>query len=323
MRVLNSFKILFKFHSNYISNHISERGVWMRRKDTINIVKSMDRGPIEFGSRNFEHEGDIMTVAKKEVVTIPQTASIKEAAVIMVKNKFRRLPITNPGTGKLMGIVTSMDILDFLGGGDKFKILEEKYHDNFLAAINESVKKIMTRDVHYLSYKDSLNTAVEKMLEYGVGALPVIDSDDNIVGIVSERDLALLLSGVLTDELVEDYMTKKVITTTPGTPIESASKIMVRNKLRRIPVVGEERRTSHPEKEKLVGIMTSNSAEEILNSKITEIMEKEVISTTPMTRLGDLCELMQNEGIGGLPVIKNGELVGIITERDLLKVIKQ
>ena len=220
----------------------------MRRKDTINIVKSMDRGPIEFESRNFEHEGDIMTVAKKEVVTIPQTASIKETAVIMVKNKFRRLPITNPGTGKLLGIVTSMDILDFLGGGDKFKILEEKYHDNFLAAVNESVKKIMTRDVYYLSNKDSINNAVEKMLKYGVGALPVIDSDAKIVGIVSERDLALLLSGVLTDELVEDYMTKKVITTTPGTPIESASKIMVRNKLRRIPVLGEERKTLTPGK---------------------------------------------------------------------------
>lgn len=301
----------------------------------------MDRGPIEFESRNFEHEGDIMTVAKKEVVTIPQTASIKETAVIMVKNKFRRLPITNPGTGKLLGIVTSMDILDFLGGGDKFKILEEKYHDNFLAAVNESVKKIMTRDVHYLSNKDSINKAVEKMLEYGVGALPVIDSDEKIVGIVSERDLALLLSGVLTDELVGDYMTKKVITTTPGTPIESASKIMVRNKLRRIPVLGEERKTPHPEKDKLVGIvtstdileflgqstafnnMTSNSAEEILNTKITGIMENEVISTSTNTRLGDLCEMMENKGIGGLPVINNGELEGIITERDLLKVIKQ
>lgn len=312
----------------------------MRRKDTINIVKSMDRGPIEFESRNFEHEGDIMTVAKKEVVTIPQTASIKEVAAIMVKNKFRRLPITNPGTGKLLGIVTSMDILDFLGGGDKFKILEEKYHDNFLAAVNESVKKIMTRDVHYLSNKDSINKAVEKMLEYGVGALPVIDSDERIVGIVSERDLALLLSGVLTDELVGDYMTKNVITTTPGTPIESATKIMVRNKLRRIPVLGEERKTPHPEKDKLVGMvtstdileflgqstafnnMTSNSAEEILNTKITEIMENEVISTSSNTRLGELCEIMENKSIGGLPVITNGELEGIITERDLLKVIK-
>ncbi|MBU4547421.1 MAG: CBS domain-containing protein, partial [Euryarchaeota archaeon] len=202
----------------------------MRRKDTINRVKSMDRGPVEFESRASQHEGDIMSIAKKDVVTIPQTATIKEAAEIMVANKFRRLPITDPGTGKLLGIVTSMDILNFLGGGDKFKIVEEKYEDNFLAAINESVKKIMTRDVYHLSNKDSINEAISKMMEFGVGGLPVINSDENIVGMVSERDFALLMAGVLTDELVEDYMSTQMISTTPGTPIESASKIMVRNR---------------------------------------------------------------------------------------------
>ena len=62
----------------------------------------------------------------------------------LVKNKFRRLPITDPGSEKLLGIVTSMDILDFLGGGDKYKILEEKHQDNVPAAINEPVKMIMT-----------------------------------------------------------------------------------------------------------------------------------------------------------------------------------
>lgn len=311
----------------------------MRRKDTINIVKSMDRGPIEFESHASEHEGDVMSLAKKDVVTIPQTTTIKEAAEIMVKNKFRRLPITDPGTGKILGIVTSMDILNFLGGGEKYKILHEKYEDNFLAAVNESVKKIMTRDIEVLSNKASLNDAVKKIHEKGVGALPVVDSDNKIVGIVSERDFAILLSGVLTEELVEDFMTKDVISTTPGTPIESASKIMVRNRLRRIPVVGEERKTPHPENEKIVGIITStdileflgaskafdsmvsNNAEEILNSKITDIMEQEVIYTTPLTRLGDVCEIMDKKGIGGLPVVKNGEVVGMITESDILKVI--
>ena len=48
----------------------------------------------------------------------------------------------------------------------------------------------------------------------GVGALPVTDSMDKIVGIVSERDFVVLMAGKLTDELVEDYMTEKVISTT-------------------------------------------------------------------------------------------------------------
>jgi CBS domain-containing protein len=313
----------------------------MRRKDTMNIVRSRDRGGLEFESHASEHEGDVMSIAKKPVVTAPQSATIVEAAETMVKNKFRRLPITNPGTGKLLGIVTSMDILDFLGGGDKSKILEEKYPENFLGAVNESVKEIMTREVEVLSNKDSIKNAITKMRKRNIGALPVVDSDQKMVGIVSERDFVVLLSGVLTDEVVEDYMTKDVISTTPGTRIEGATKIMVRNKLRRIPVVGEERKTAHPEKDKIMGIVTatdileflgknsafdkmvSNSAEDVLNTTITEIMEKTVVATTASTRLGDLCNSMEKEGIGGLPVVNNGNLEGIITERDILKAVSK
>lgn len=307
----------------------------MRKRQPINLVKSMDRGPLEFKTRNSEHEGDVMSIARREVVTTPQSTTIQEAAETMVKNKFRRLPITDPGTGKLLGIVTSMDILDFLGGGDKYKIIDDKYQGNFLAAVNESVKEIMTREVHVLSDKDSVEDAIDNMIKWGVGALPVIDTNDKIVGIVSERDFVVLMAGVLTDELVEDYMTENIISTTPGTRIEGASKIMVRNKLRRIPVIGEERKTPHPEKEKIVGIVTATdvmeflgenrafnstgNAEEILNTFISDIMEHNVVSTTTRSRLGDICQIMETRGMGGLPVVHGDELQGIITESDILR----
>jgi CBS domain-containing protein len=311
----------------------------MRKRETINLVKSMDRGSLEFETHASEHDGDVMSIATKKVVTAPQTATIKEAAEIMVKNQFRRLPITDPGSEKLLGIVTSMDILDFLGGGDKYKIFEEKHHDNFPAAVNEPVKMIMTRAVEVINTKDSISEAVIKMMDKGVGALPIVDSEHHIAGIVSESDLVMLMAGVLNDELVEDYMTRNVISTTPGTRIEGASKIMVRNKLRRIPVVGEERKTPHPEDDKIVGIVTAtdileflgknsafehmitNSAEEVLNTTITEIMEPEVISVTPVTRLGDVCDIMEEKDIGGLPVVKEDQLCGIITESDILRAI--
>jgi len=313
----------------------------MRRKELINVVKSRERAPLEFETHIAEHEGDVMSIAKKEVITVPQSATIKESAEIMVKNKFRRLPVTDPGTGKILGIVTSMDILNFLGGGDKYQILEKKHDGNFLSAINESVKEIMTRKVEFLNNKSSMGDALSKMLEEKVGALPVIDSNEKIVGIVSERDFAMLLSGVLTDEVVEDYMTSSVISTTPGTRIEGATKIMVRNGLRRIPVTGEERKTPHPENDKLVGIVTStdvleflgkntafekiitNNADEVLNTSISDIMEKNVITSSIYTRLSDVVSIMKKEDIGGLPVVIDDELLGIITERDILRAISR
>ena len=313
----------------------------MRRKELINVVKSRERAPLEFETHIAEHDGDIMSIAKKEVITVPQSATIKESAEIMVKNKFRRLPVTDPGTGKILGIVTSMDILDFLGGGDKYQILEKKHDGNFLSAINEPLREIMTRKVEVLNNKSSMGDAISKMLDKKVGALPIIDSNDKIVGIVSERDFAILLSGVLTDETVEDYMTTSVISTTPGTRIEGATKIMVRNRLRRIPVTGEERKTPHPENEKLVGIATStdileflgkntafeklitNNADEVLNTTLNDIMTRNVVTTNIYTKLGDLCSIMEKEGIGGMPVVRDNELLGIITESDILRAISE
>lgn len=313
----------------------------MRRKELINVVKSGERAPLEFETHIAEHDGDIMSIAKKEVISVPQSATIKEAADLMVKNKFRRLPITDPGSGKLRGIITVMDILDFLGGGDKYKIIEKKHDGNFLAAINEPVREIMTRKVEVLNNKSSIETAVSKMVDKEVGALPIIDSDENIVGIVSERDFAVLLSGILTDETVEDYMTTNLIKTTPGTRVEGATKIMVRNKLRRIPITGEERKTPHPENDKLVGIVTAtdvlnffgnntafekiitNNADDVLTTTLNDIMTQNVITTNAYTKLGDLCSVMEKEGIGGMPVIMNNELQGIITESDILKAISE
>lgn len=279
---------------------------------------------------NNSKEGDIMALAKKDVLSIPPSTSIQTASEIMIKHGFRRLPITDSGSGKLLGIVTAMDILNFLGGGSKFNIIEKKHDDNFLAAINDSVRTIMTTDIVSLDQSASLNESVEKMLKENIGSIPVLNEKHNIVGIVTERDFALSMAGVLTDELVKDVMIEDVITTTPGTPIESLTKIMVRNNLRRIPVVsGNE----------LVGIvtstdvlrfigdkeiynnMTSNSGLDVLGKTISEIMQPNISIIEPLTRLGDLCELFKEKNIGGAPVVKNNELVGIITERDILNTV--
>ena len=302
----------------------------MKDKNTKNLRKSMNRGSIEHETKVADYEGEIMTLAKREVISIPPTKTIKEAAEMMIEHGFRRLPVTHPGSNKLLGIVTAMDILDFLGGGSKFDIIEKKHNDNFLAAINEPVKEIMTRDAISITPKYSIRESVDLMTENGIGSLPIVDKEDKLVGIVTERDFALALAGSLTTETVGDIMIKDVITTTPGTPIESCSKIMVRNNLRRIPVV---------EEGKLIGIvtstdilrffgdkemfasMTSNSGLDVLKRKISEIIKPNILVTESSVRLGDLCDLLAEKNIGGVPVVDDDELVGIVTERDILNTV--
>ena len=282
---------------------------------------------------------NIMKIASKDVISIPPSKSIKDTAKVMMEHQFRRLPVTDPGSGKVLGIVTVMDILDFFGGGNKFNIIEKKYQDNFLAAINEPVREIMSRDVICLSEKASTKEVVDVMLSNQIGALPLVDADENLVGIVTERDIALSLAGEMDDRTAQDYMSTKVFTTTPGTPIEGACKIMVRNGLRRIPIVGGEADISKAAK-KLLGIVTStdiirflnakelfdnlnsNAASKVLETKLSDIMVKDAIIVEPEDTIGEICEIFKISNIGGVPVVKDNVVIGIITERDILRAVK-
>ena len=309
-------------------------------KDKTSINRKSNTGAVERQTKVHDKEGDIMAIATKDVISIPPTKSIKETAKVMMEHEFRRLPITDPGSGKLLGIVTVMDILDFFGGGKKFNIIEKKYEDNFLAAINEPVREIMTRDLITLSTKASIGETIETMMSHQLGAIPLVDADYNLAAIVTERDIALSLAGMAGKETVQDYISAKVFTTTPGTPLEGACKIMVRNGLRRIPVIGGEADISKAAK-KLLGILTStdvirflnakelfdhlnsNLATDVLKTNISEIMVKEPITIPPTTTIGELCEIFAEKNIGGVPVLKDDRVVGIITERDVLRAVKR
>ena len=310
----------------------------MKNKTSIN--RKSNTGAVERETKVHDKEGDIMAIASRDVISIPPTKPIKDTAKVMMEHEFRRLPITDPGSGKLLGIVTVMDILDFFGGGKKFNIIEKKYEDNFLAAINEPVKEIMTRDLITLSNKASIAETIETMLTHQLGAIPLVDADEKLVGIVTERDIALSLAGIAGKDTVQDYMSPKVFTTTPGTPLGDACKIMVRNSLRRIPIVGGEADISKAAK-KLLGIITStdvirflnakelfdnlnsNLATDVLKTIVSDIMVEEPVTVEPTMTIGELCELFAEKNIGGVPVVKNGKIMGIITERDVLNAVKR
>ena len=58
-------------------------------------------------------------------------------------------------------------------------------------------------------------------------------------------------------------------------------------------------------------------------TKISDIMAKEPVTVEPTMSIGDLCELFSEKNIGGVPVVKDDEVIGIITERDILNAVKR
>lgn len=129
--------------------------------------------------------------------------------------------------------------------------------------------------------------------------------------------------------LVGERMSRQPITVTPDTGIDQALKVMRDDKVRRLPVVNR--------RGILVGIVsekdllqaapspaTSLSIHEmhylLAQMKVSEVMTQDVITVTEYTPLEEAARIMVDNKIGGLPVMRDDKLIGIITETDLFKI---
>ena len=126
---------------------------------------------------------------------------------------------------------------------------------------------------------------------------------------------------------VKDFMTKKVVYISPDTTVAHAADMMREQKLRRLPVI---------ENDRLVGLVTEGTMAEaqpskatslsiyemnyLLNkTKIRDVMIKDVVTISPYASLEDAIYLMMTHNIGVLPVAEKGYLSGIITDKDIFR----
>jgi CBS-domain-containing membrane protein len=115
------------------------------------------------------------------------------------------------------------------------------------------VEQLMSRPVHRMTVGHSLNDAARLMWEHDVGAIPVMDQEDRVHGIVTDRDIAMaayLQGKCLRDIPVETVMAKDVTTVRGNEPAQRAAALMARHQFRRLPVLSEEGA--------LVGILSLN-----------------------------------------------------------------
>jgi acetoin utilization protein AcuB len=115
----------------------------------------------------------------------------------------------------------------------------------------------MTRNIYTITSEDSIAEAFDLMKETNVRHLPVVDPDEQLMGILSERDLLLRAnydsaSGEIDfpELTVADAMVTDIVSCTPMTSIADVAAIFVKEKIDCMPVLD-----SHS---KLVGLITSS-----------------------------------------------------------------
>jgi acetoin utilization protein AcuB len=126
---------------------------------------------------------------------------------------------------------------------------------------------------------------------------------------------------------VRDIMSQPAVTIAPEAPLGAALAAMRQHEIRHLPVVEPDGR--------LIGIVTDRDLRQATLARFHALREAErdlvvqdvmtwaVVTTGPDTPMAQAAAAMYDRRIGSLPVVEGGRLVGILTERDLLRAIVQ
>jgi acetoin utilization protein AcuB len=131
----------------------------------------------------------------QKVVTINKDADILEAKELMEQYQIRHVPVVEPD-GLLIGMITDRDIRSALPLS-YYKKDSPLESENKSSAPSIKVKEIMSQNLTTLSPMDTIQDALLLIQKTMVGALPVVDKKDKLLGIISVRDLLRTFINVL------------------------------------------------------------------------------------------------------------------------------
>jgi len=117
------------------------------------------------------------------VISIPPSMGIREAFFKMKENSIRHLPIVDEDN-RLVGIISDRELRRPNWVDEAQDIAHVYYLDNSML-----VSDVMITNVHVLHTYDTLNKAVSLLLDNHIGAAPVLDKTENLVGMLSAIDL--------------------------------------------------------------------------------------------------------------------------------------
>jgi CBS domain-containing protein len=259
-------------------------------------------------------EKPVTEIASKEVVSCRQNETIGKLVDLLLGG-YRKFPVT--AGGRLIGVVGITDVINFLGAGQK--------HRHFLQKKNPfsaKIANIMEKDVKFLDHKAKIGNALEQMKEHRKGACPIV-KDGELVGWVSEWDFLKLLKGNIGIQ-VEELMREKPFRIRESYPVSDVANIIVRGGYRRLPVTRGGILTGILTPYDVLSYLNVNQKLDAMRTEkysIEGIMKKSISTIEMHKDVSEAVEIMKRNRLGGLPVTDEEELVGIITESDVVNAL--
>ena len=179
-----------------------------------------------------------------------------------------------------------------------------------------SVGDVMNRQVATVSLEEKVASAAKIMSDERISCLVVIDCG-NVVGIITETDVLRRVGNKSNDLYrteLSQIMSSPVESASSDLSILQAGKIMGRKHIKRLPII---------ENGKLVGIVTQTDLVRALTSygmwrDVSEIMSRNLACVQTDSSVADAAEIMTVRKISCIIVMDGNNVVGILTQKDLL-----
>ena len=148
------------------------------------------------------------------------------------------------------------------------------------------VDDMMTREVKLLNPDQTISDAVLELAKHGISGAPVVDSNGQLVGIITENDILNALKNT----------GKKLEMVYPSLSMVSVTFI-----------------ETMEEKE------TIEAFKEIANTKVSKIMTKGVTTVQSGSKLALIVNLIILKGVNRIPVMDGGKVIGIVSRADIIQ----
>lgn len=264
--------------------------------------------------------------ADRKPVLIDKTTTLLVATRFMLSNnKYHAVLVEE--NNKLAGILSIRDVAKamFIVGEEAVELIEA----GFLAKILENPAYMYaTRNVLHISEDDGLDKALKIMVENNIGSLPILGSEKRVVGVLEEKQVIKAMP-IHTKKSTCDYVTWDLVTIDGDDEILEAIGMMINNNIRRVVVAREGEPEALTTLNVLIDyIISPSSLDKLLEgdeSPLSRPVKK--VSLKPWMvdcsySLREIASVLVFDPLGAVLVRGEEEKIGILTERDLLRALR-
>lgn len=175
---------------------------------------------------------------------------------------------------------------------------------------NIFIEDIMVRDVACATLPGSRDEVLKILKNKQISGVPVL-KDSKVVGLVTRSNILRNPE----EEQLALLMTRDPVTITPESDLQTAARLLLEHRIRRLPVVDDG---------KLVGLVTiadvvGTIADMNIDTPIKDYVDQKVVAAYSETPLPVVARIMELAGVKAVPMLDgNLELVGIISDRDVV-----